>query len=78
MDLNFFYVHNRLLPEKFLNKIEKSAEVCSVPLKDLVINYIDRLILTKSVSEAIKTLLQKNDKLELTLVGSAGFDGASG
>ena len=76
--ISFFFTIYRLLPEKFLNKIEKSPDVCSVPLKDLVINYIDRLILTKSVSEAIKTLLQKNDKLELTLVGSAGFDGASG
>ena len=61
-----------------MNKIEISPEVVSVPLKDLVINYLDRLLLTKSVSEPIKALLQKNDKLELTLVGSAGFDGASG
>ena len=61
-----------------MNKIELSPEVVSVPLKDLVINYLDRLLLTKSVSGSIKELLQKNDKLELTLVGSAGFDGASG
>ena len=61
-----------------MNKIELSPEVVSVPLKDLVINYLDRLLLTKSVCEPIKSLLQKNDKLELTLVGSAGFDGASG
>ena len=67
-----------MLPEKFLNKIEKSPDVCSVPLKDLVINYLDRMLMTKTVSEPIKTLLQQNDNLELTLVGSAGFDGASG
>ena len=61
-----------------MNKIEKSPEVCSVPLKDLVINYLDRMLLTKSVKKPIKTLLEQHDKLELTLVGSAGFDGASG
>ena len=49
-----------------------------MPLKDLVINYLDRMLMTKTVSEPIKTLLQQNEKLELTLVGSAGFDGASG
>ena len=61
-----------------VQQINAKDDEIIIPMKSLVNWYLDGLMDVQSVTDKIKKLANGLDKVILTFVGSAGFDGSSG